>query len=311
MRTIRVWALIAVVVLGLTHAPPVWALSGVAPVAGPVTRGFDPPAEDWFAGHRGVDLSAVTGATVVAAAAGTVTFAGTLAGRGVVVVDHGDLRTTYEPVTPLVHVGDQVAMGQAIATLDGGHAGCRLGTCLHWGLLRDDEYLDPLSILGGHHVRLLPGDAVDAAREAARARAAALGAGVGMPGILSAPAAGPITSGYGERMHPILHIMRMHDGVDIGAPCDAPIRAAAPGRVESVGYGEESGNRLVIDHGAIGGHRLRTIYMHASGYSVDQGERVERGETVGRVGTTGLSTGCHLHFSVTIDGESVDPQGFW
>jgi len=273
--------------------------------------GFDPPAENWFPGHRGVDLSGQKGETVVAAAAGTVTFAGPLAGRGVVVVDHGELRTTYEPVTPLVGVGDRVGIGQPIASLDVGHAGCRLGVCLHWGLRRGEEYLDPLSILDGHHVRLLPGDAVDVARRAADARAAALDDGVGTPGMLSVPALGPITSEFGERMHPILHVMRLHNGVDIGAPCDAPIRAAAPGRVESVGFDEESGNRLVIDHGTVGGHRLRTIYLHASGYSVKVGESVERGETVGRVGTTGLSTGCHLHFSITVNGTYVNPEGFW
>jgi len=305
------WALVCAVVMALAAAPVAWALSGVAPIPGPVVRGFDPPGEDWYPGHRGVDLAGATGDTVVAAAAGSVTFAGTLSGRGVVVVDHGELRTTYEPVTPLVHVGDRVAMGQAIATLDDGHAECRMGTCLHWGLRRGTEYLDPLSLLGGPGVRLLPGEAMDAARAAVRARAAALDHDVGTTGILSAPAVAPITSDFGERMHPILHVLRMHNGVDIGAACDTPIRAAAPGRVESVGFGEESGNQLVIDHGVIGGHRVRTLYLHASGYSVASGDRVDRGEIVGRVGTTGLSTGCHLHFSVTVDGQYVDPKGFW
>ncbi len=122
-----------------------------------VVRGFDPPAQRWLAGHRGVDLAAVPGDIVVAAGAGVVTFAGPVAGRGVVTVTHGDLRTTYEPVTATVDVGDVVAAGDPIGTLAAGAGHCGgYPTCLHWGLLRGGTYLDPLSLLGLSHPVLLP-----------------------------------------------------------------------------------------------------------------------------------------------------------
>ena len=119
--------------------------------------GFQPPAENWLPGHRGVDLAVVPGDYVRAAGAGIVTFAGPLAGRGVVVVSHGALRTTYEPVTAAVHAGDSVAMGQRIGVIAPGASHCaHHPTCLHWGLRQDDEYLDPLSLLGLLHPVLLP-----------------------------------------------------------------------------------------------------------------------------------------------------------
>ncbi len=306
-----VGALFTVVLLANGVVTPAWAAAGVQPLPGPVVRGFDPPEDDWLPGHRGVDLQGEEGDTVVAAADGTVSFAGTVAGRGVVTLDHGELRTTYEPVTPLVHAGDQVTAGQAIALLNAGHAGCPIDACLHWGLKRRDEYLDPLSLLGREHVRLLPASAVETAQRAAQARAAALATGGGAPGLLIRPAAGPITSPFGDRMHPILHVMRLHNGVDIGAGCETPILAAATGVVESVSSGEETGTMLVLDHGVIGGHHLRTIYMHASGYVAQVGDHVAGGELIGHVGTTGLSTGCHLHFSVTLDGNYVNPEDYW
>ena len=305
-RMVMALAAVVLVALGTT---PAWALTGVAPVSGPVARGFDPPAEDWLPGHRGVDLLAPAGTDVAAAAGGVITFAGPLAGRNVVVVDHGELRTTYEPVSPLVRVGDQVATGQTIGRLDAGHP-CPGGTCLHWGLKRGDEYLDPLSILTAGDVRLLPAASADLARAAVRARARAFDAGTGLPGVLGKPADGPVTSPFGQRLHPIDNVWRLHNGVDIGAACDTPIRAAAPGRVATVDYGESTGHRLILDHGVVGGHHLRTVYLHATGYQVSPGQRVTRGETLGKVGTTGLSTGCHLHFSVTLDGAYVDPAGF-
>jgi murein DD-endopeptidase MepM/ murein hydrolase activator NlpD len=122
-----------------------------------VVRPFDPPAQPWLAGHRGVDLAAPPGSPVLAAGPGTVVFAGLVAGRGVVSVLHpGGLRTTYEPVTALVETGDTVAAGARIATLTAGHPGCPAAACLHWGLRRGDRYLDPLALLGLGRVRLLP-----------------------------------------------------------------------------------------------------------------------------------------------------------
>ncbi|MFI5888823.1 murein hydrolase activator EnvC family protein [Actinoplanes sp. NPDC051513] len=124
-----------------------------------VVRRFDPPPRPWLAGHRGVDLAAAPSAEVVAAGAGTVVFAGEVAGRGVVSVAHpGGLRTTYEPVTATVAVGDRLALGDPIGRLAAGHPGCAAPACLHWGLRRDDLYLDPLALLGLGRVRLLPLD---------------------------------------------------------------------------------------------------------------------------------------------------------
>ena len=134
------------------------SLTAVWPVPGPhVIRRFDPPPHPWLAGHRGVDLSAPPATPVRAAAAGTVLFAESIAGRGVVSIAHpGGLRTTYEPLTiGPVRAGDVVSAGQEIGTLAAGHSGCP-AACLHWGLRRGDDYLDPLTLLGAGRVRLLP-----------------------------------------------------------------------------------------------------------------------------------------------------------
>jgi murein DD-endopeptidase MepM/ murein hydrolase activator NlpD len=107
-----------------------------------------------------VDLAAAPGATVRAAGAGTIVFAGQVAGRGVVSVAHpGGLRTTYEPVAVAVadlRPGDTVAAGGEIGVLAPGHPGCPEAACLHWGLRRGADYLDPLTLLGLGRVRLLP-----------------------------------------------------------------------------------------------------------------------------------------------------------
>ncbi|MFF9646293.1 M23 family metallopeptidase [Kitasatospora aureofaciens] len=133
------------------------------PVGGPggLLGRFEPPAKPWAAGHRGVDLAAVPGAEVRAAAAGVITFSGLVAGRPVVTVAHPGsgsppLRTTYLPVTGTLPVGTAVAAGQVIGRLapDGRH--CGAGDCLHWGLLRGGRYLDPLALLGAGRARLLP-----------------------------------------------------------------------------------------------------------------------------------------------------------
>jgi murein DD-endopeptidase MepM/ murein hydrolase activator NlpD len=122
-----------------------------------VTRAFAPPASDYGAGHRGVDLAGQVGQEVVAAGAGVVLFAGRIAGRPVVSVLHANgLHTTYEPVEPSVAAGQEVARGSPIGTLTSGHAGCPAAACLHWGLRRGDAYLDPLALLRPVHVRLLP-----------------------------------------------------------------------------------------------------------------------------------------------------------
>ena len=125
------------------------SVHGVWPVRpAEVISGFDPPAENWDSGHRGIDLATSTGIVVMSAADGIVTFANSLAGRGVVVVDHGSVRTTYEPVHALVTVGDWVSMGDELGTIETGTGHCGDGSCLHWGLRRDDNYLDPRLLLG-------------------------------------------------------------------------------------------------------------------------------------------------------------------
>jgi hypothetical protein len=158
-------ALLAASSLGLLAAPATtragstweWPLAGTPTV----DRDFQPPASQWGAGHRGVDLEGRYGEVVLSAGAGRVTYAGLLAGRGVVTVTHADgLRTTYEPVDATVSVGDLVEAGDALGTLGSGHASCRPGTvCLHWGLLRGRTYLDPLSLVAPGSLRLLPLDA--------------------------------------------------------------------------------------------------------------------------------------------------------
>jgi murein DD-endopeptidase MepM/ murein hydrolase activator NlpD len=130
-----------------------WPLDGAPAVA----RRFDPPPEPWLAGHRGVDLAAAPGASVRAAGAGVVAFAGMVAGRGVVSVDHPNgLRTTYEPVDVSVTAGAVVERGSELGVLVSGHPGCSAAACLHWGLRRGHVYLDPLMLLGFVRVRLLP-----------------------------------------------------------------------------------------------------------------------------------------------------------
>ena len=121
-----------------------------------VVARFDPPTTPYGAGHRGVDLAGAAGQRVHAALPGRVTFAGRLAGRGVVVVSHGDTRTTYEPVTASVTVGEVVARGAPIGTLELVGSHCFPRACLHWGWLRGETYLDPLRLVGAGPVRLVP-----------------------------------------------------------------------------------------------------------------------------------------------------------
>jgi murein DD-endopeptidase MepM/ murein hydrolase activator NlpD len=122
-----------------------------------VSRPFQPPSMPYGPGHRGADLVGAPGQTVVAAGAGVVVYAGLLADRGVVSVDHtGGLRTTYEPLAVTVRAGQVVVRGDALGTLAAGHLGCAAPACLHWGLRRGREYLDPLLLVRPAHVRLLP-----------------------------------------------------------------------------------------------------------------------------------------------------------
>ncbi|MGW0230168.1 peptidoglycan DD-metalloendopeptidase family protein [Actinopolymorpha singaporensis] len=125
---------------------------------------------------------------------------------------------------------------------------------------------------------------------------------------LSRPVQASITSPYGMRLHPILHRWKLHDGTDFGAACGTPIHAAAGGRVIARYYNVAYGNRVLVSHGRMRGASIVTAYNHMSRYAVHVGERVSRGEVVGYVGTTGYSTGCHLHFMVYRNGSTTNPM---
>jgi murein DD-endopeptidase MepM/ murein hydrolase activator NlpD len=126
-----------------------------------VTRMFDAPSPNWNRGHRGVDLAGTPGQPVYAAAAGTVVFAGELAGRPLVSIAHpGGLRTSYEPVQPTVRAGQVVAAGVVVGQLKPGHDGCPTAACLHWGAMWGPaaraDYVDPLGLLASTPIRLKP-----------------------------------------------------------------------------------------------------------------------------------------------------------
>ncbi len=124
---------------------------------------------------------------------------------------------------------------------------------------------------------------------------------------LRMPANGPYTSHFGWRTNPVLGYSELHDGLDIGSACGTPLYAAADGVVTEMYYGGGWGWKLTIDNGWINGSQVSTGYNHAQSYIVSPGQRVSRGQVVGYTGTTGLSTGCHLHFHVWINGQVVNP----
>ncbi|WP_236750599.1 M23 family metallopeptidase [Actinoalloteichus hymeniacidonis] len=129
--------------------------SPVSPLV--VVRPFDPPPTPYGRGHRGVDLGITPGASIHAAGAGVVRHAGPVAGRSVVSIQHrSGLITTYEPVQPVVTVGSAVRRGETIGNGMAGHPGCPAEACVHWGARSQSVYLDPLTLLGLRHLRLLP-----------------------------------------------------------------------------------------------------------------------------------------------------------
>lgn len=298
-----------------------------APLAGrpEVVAPFAPPEKRWQPGHRGVDLAANAGSAVLATAAGRISFAGTIAGVPVLVIDHGSVRTTYQPVTSNLAVGTPVAPAMAVGTLRAGHE-CSVQlprSCLHVGLRQGERYLDPLLLFDvtgggqagrGHDVRLLPAGSQARAETAATRRreltTTPIGTAPGVPGQhgFLPPAAGPITSRFGMRLHPVTGIYKLHDGLDFGTGCGAPLIASYPGTVVDAYFNAGYGNRLIIDHGMVGGHAVKTSYNHAIRYTVGVGARVTAGQVIGVSGSTGYSTGCHLHFMVWVDGKLINPQ---
>lgn len=163
-RVTPVLALVLGAVLALLSVP-----ADAAPPPGPprpwawplqpphVVATFDPPDVDYGAGHRGIDLSGQVGQPVTAVDDGVVAFAGGLAGTGIVSIDHeGGVRSTYQPLTPRVRVGQHVRQGQVVGllALPGSH--CLPAACLHLGARRGETYLDPLAFLASGPIRLLP-----------------------------------------------------------------------------------------------------------------------------------------------------------
>lgn len=115
-----------------------------------------------------------------------------------------------------------------------------------------------------------------------------------------------ISDDFGMRMHPTLHTNMMHNGVDMAAPYGTPIVAAYDGKVVAADYSSSMGNYVMIDHGS----NLFTVYMHCSSLSVSRGQEVSKGQNIAAVGSTGRSTGNHLHFGVRLNGSYVNPWNY-
>jgi len=122
------------------------------------------------------------------------------------------------------------------------------------------------------------------------------------------PSSGYISSGYGVRLHPVYRVMRQHYGIDIGAAHGASVIASDSGRVITSAYNSSYGNYIVVYHGTVNGVTMTTLYAHLSSRRVSEGADVVKGQIIGLVGSTGVSTGPHLHFEVTVNGSRVNPQ---
>lgn len=259
-----------------------------------VSGEFEPPDTAYSAGHRGIDLPGHVGEPVLAVASGRVTFAGAVAGVGVVTVEHGAERSTYQPLDPQVRRGDAVEVGDVLGQLRVAGSHCPTA-CLHLGRVAAESYLDPLDRLAAQsHVRLVdPHGPLPTPP-----------AGPSGDATLRRPVGGPITSPFGPRIHPVTGARRVHDGTDFGVPCGTPVHAAAGGTVVDRGFNGAYGHRVVVRHA--GG--LETSYNHLASQAVAIGQQVTTSTVVGRVGSTGLSTGCHLHFMARRDGTLIDPM---
>lgn len=124
------------------------------------------------------------------------------------------------------------------------------------------------------------------------------------------PVPGRISSPFGWRIHPVYHYRKFHKGVDFPVACGTPVGAAHAGRVIARTSNSAAGNKIILSHGVQNGKLITTSYHHLQGFAKPVGASVAAGETVGYVGTTGASTGCHLHFEVHEDGMNVNPQNY-
>lgn len=160
--------------------------------------------------------------------------------------------------------------------------------------------------VGWIQTSLLGAEAPDAPATEGAAKIARSGA------KLQWPTAGSIGSKWGMRKHPILGYTRMHGGVDIGGSTGQPIYAAEDGVVTKAAYGYNSGsgNNVRIDHGSLSGKAVETAYLHMHKISVKPGQKVKRGQVIGTLGNTGLSTGPHLHFSLYLNGANSNPAAW-
>lgn len=290
MRTLIVTLLscLALLVAAPAHAA---SLDLKQPVPGAPMELFDSSATRYSAGHRGVDLVASPGDPVRASAAGIVYFAGSVAGRPSVSVDHGGgVRTTYTPAIATVSRGDPVLPGDMIATV-GSDDHCR-STCLHWGLTDGTDHFDPLAHMSVPLIRLLPRGSTPAPRPRQ----------VTLPVAGHLPVQGHGTSPFGMRVHPITGVRKLHDGTDIAAACGAPVVTPWPGRVVGAAFHTAYGYRTIVEHAGV-----RTAYAHLRGLEVRVGDVLVAGARLGAVGSTGLSTGCHLHWMAWKNGALVDP----
>lgn len=268
-------------------------------MTGVITTEFDPPDEPWLAGHRGLDIAAAEGSPVRATAPGLVVWVGTVGATTSLSVELADgRRHTFQPVDPLVSVGQRVQSGQTIATLaPGDHC---LTSCLHWGLKRGNEYFDPRATT---QIRLLPQSSEPSLRVTAPRPE-------GHSARFALPIRGPVTSRFGMRFHPVTGVYKLHDGVDIAAPCGTPVASPRAGRVAAVYTNVAWGNRVVIDHGVIQGRPFSTTYNHLESLPpLRIGQSLAAGARIGEVGSTGYSTGCHLHWGMLVNGTAVDPLG--
>jgi murein DD-endopeptidase MepM/ murein hydrolase activator NlpD len=128
-------------------------------------------------------------------------------------------------------------------------------------------------------------------------------------GSMVRPGSGSLTSRFGPRLHPILGYVKLHTGSDYGVG-DGAIYAADDGTVVLAGYNTAYGNMTVISHGSVGGSVISTLYAHQSRILVSPGDVVEKADIIGVIGSTGYSTGPHLHFEVRVDGTPVDPEAW-